>query len=109
MFLVVAKYLIPKGFRGLAIYPFVFIKYRWDKKNVLFLNHERIHLRQQLELLILPFYIWYILEFFWRLAYYKKFDLAYRSICFEREAYINEPNPDYLKNRSFWAFLKYLN
>ena len=59
MFLIVAKYLIPNGYRGWAAYPFVFVKYQSDKGNPVFVNHEKIHLRQQLELLILPFFICY--------------------------------------------------
>jgi hypothetical protein len=108
MFLIVAKYLIPKGYRGLTVFPFVFVKYQLDKESGVFVNHERIHLRQQLELLILPFFMWYLLEFLVRLAQYKKFDLAYRNISFEREAYANEKDLNYLKQRSFWKFLKYL-
>jgi hypothetical protein len=108
MFLIVTKYLIPKGYRGLTVFPFVFVKYGLDKENSVFINHERIHLRQQLELLIIPFFIWYFLEFFLRLIQYKNTDLAYRNISFEREAYANENNIDFLKQRSFWEFLKYI-
>lgn len=108
MFLIVSKYLIPKGYRGLTLFPFVFVKYRLDKENMVFINHERIHLRQQLELLIFPFYFWYILEFLIRLVRYKNKDLAYRNICFEKEAYANERNLEYLKRRSFWEILKYM-
>ena len=108
MFLIRTKYLIPKGYRGLAVFPFVFVKYSLDKENLVFLNHERIHLRQQLELLILPFFIWYFFEFLARLVQYKNIDLAYRNIGFEREAYGNELNSDYLKKRAFYRFLKYL-
>ena len=49
MFLIVAKYLIPKGYRGFTAFPFVFVKYPKDKINVVLLNHEKIHLRQQIE------------------------------------------------------------
>ncbi|SHL77874.1 hypothetical protein [Flavobacterium xinjiangense] len=108
MFLIITKYLIPKGYRGLAAFPFVFIKYKGDKKNLVFINHEKIHLRQQLELLVLPFFIWYLLEYLVRLFQYKNADLAYRNISFEREAYANELNLDYLKHRSFLRFLNYL-
>lgn len=108
MFLIVTQYLIPKGYRGLAVFPFVLVKYQQDKSNLFFVNHERIHLRQQLELLILPFFIWYFLEFFWRWIQYENFDLAYRNISFEREAYAKEKDLDYLKRRSFWAFLKFI-
>ena len=108
MFLIVTKYLIPKGYRGLAVFPFVFIKYGMDKGNEIFVNHEKIHLRQQLELLIIPFFIWYFIEYLVRLAQYKNADLAYRNISFEREAYANESNLEYLKKRPFFSFCNYL-
>ena len=105
MLLIVAKYLIPKGYRGLAVFPFVFVKYRIDIENKVFVNHEKIHLRQQLELLVIPFFIWYFIEYLFRLIQYKKADLAYRNISFEREAYANEKDLNYLKNRPFLKFL----
>ena len=108
MFLIVAKYLIPKGFRGLTIFPFVFIKDKVDKENFVIVNHEKIHLRQQLELLIIPFFIWYGLEYIFRLFQFKNANLAYRNISFEREAYHNESNLNYLKNRKFFKFIDYL-
>ncbi|MFI0491751.1 hypothetical protein [Flavobacterium sp.] len=108
MFLLVTKKIIPKGFRGIAIFPFVLVKYPLDKENLVFVNHERIHLRQQLELLLLPFFIWYCAEFLVRLIQYKNTDLAYRNISFEREAYAKEKDLGYLKLRSFWMFLKYI-
>jgi hypothetical protein len=109
MFLIVAKYLIPKSFRGFTVFPFVFLKYKTDKENPVFLNHERIHLRQQLELLIIPFFIWYFVEFAFRYFQYKNFDLAYLNISFEREAYDNEKRIDYLNTRNYFSFFKYLN
>ena len=109
MFLIVAKYLIPKGYRGFAAFPFVFMKYFSDKENAVFLNHEKIHLRQQLEFLIIPFFIWYFIEFLLRLIQYKNVNLAYRNISFEREAYANESNFEYLKNRPSFRVLKYLD
>ncbi len=107
MIVIASKYLVPKGYSGLAIFPFIFVN---DKRNInpTFLNHERIHLRQQLELLILPFYIGYVLEYIIRRIQYKSHHQAYRSISFEREAYTHERNTTYLKNRAFWAFLKYV-
>lgn len=108
MLLIVAKYLIPKGYSGFAIFPFVFVKYPEDKKNSIFINHERIHLRQQMELLILPFFVWYLLEYFFRLFQYKNANLAYRNISFEREAYAKESHLEYLKNRPFCHFVEYL-
>ncbi|WP_409417282.1 hypothetical protein [Flavobacterium sp. PS2] len=109
MFLIIAKYLIPKGYRGMAVFPFVLVKYPSDKNNQVFVNHEKIHLRQQLELLILPFFIWYVIEYVVRLFQYKNASLAYLNISFEREAYKNEANMNYLKSRPFFRFAKYLN
>ncbi|MEO0046028.1 MAG: hypothetical protein RL705_1219 [Bacteroidota bacterium] len=97
MILIVSKYLIPKGFRGLTVFPLVFLKSADSKSNLVLLNHEKIHLRQQLELLILPFFVWYFLEFLYLLIKYKERNSAYRNISFEREAYANEKDLHYIK------------
>lgn len=108
MYIIVAKYLIPKGYRGLTVFPFVIIKYRFDSENQTLINHERIHIRQQLELFILPFFLWYFIEYAVRLLQYRNTNLAYKNISFEREAYANEKHFDYLKNRILFSFLKYV-
>lgn len=107
MILIVFKYLTPKGFRGLTFYPFVFLADKDDKLNSVFINHEKIHIKQQLELLVLPFYVWYFLEYLFRLIQYKDRKRAYYEISFEREAYANEKDLNYLKKRSFWNFCNY--
>ncbi|ULC59161.1 hypothetical protein MBM09_14795 [Flaviramulus sp. BrNp1-15] len=104
----ISKYLVPKGYTGITIFPFVILKSKDLKGNRVFMNHEKIHLKQQLEMLIIPFYIMYGIEFLIRLFQYKNWYIAYKNISFEREAYINQSNFEYLKNRPFWAFLKYL-
>lgn len=92
----------------MAVFPFIFVRDKfWAECNT-FINHEKIHLRQQLELLIVPFFIWYFVEFFIRWIQFKNKKQAYRNISFEREAYANEQNIDYLKNRRFFSFIKYL-
>ncbi|WP_281636127.1 hypothetical protein [Flavobacterium marginilacus] len=108
MYIIVAKYLIPKGYRGLTVFPFVIIKHRFDSENQTLINHERIHIRQQLELLVLPFFVWYFVEYAVRLLQYRNANLAYKNISFEREAYANEKHVDYLKNRTLFSFLKYV-
>ncbi|MDJ0644893.1 MAG: hypothetical protein QNJ57_02815 [Flavobacteriaceae bacterium] len=104
-----SKLLIPKNYNGLAIYPFIFLKNKALSNNDVLINHERIHLRQQAELLIVFFFIWYILEFLFHLIRTFSWNRAYRSISFEKEAYKNEGNPNYLLDRKFWSFLKYFN
>lgn len=107
MIVVVFKYLIPKGYRGLTLYPFVIISNEKDRSDSTFLNHEKIHIRQQVEMLVFPFYVWYIIEYLFRLIQYKDRRKAYFNISFEREAYANEKDLNYLTNRSFWLFIKY--
>lgn len=108
MILIVFKYLTPKGFRGITLFPFVIFTHAEDKENTVVVNHERIHIRQQVEMLVLPFYVWYFVEFMIRLIICKSRSKAYRNISFEREAYENEKDLNYLEKRSFWMFLKYL-
>ena len=108
MIVVVNRWLLRKGFTGMALWPFVILRSAEFKKDITFLNHEKIHLRQQIELLIIPFFLWYALEFLFRWIQYKNRYQAYRNISFEREAYQNEKDPHYLKQRSFWNMLSYL-
>jgi hypothetical protein len=107
MILIVFKYLTPRGFRGLTFFPFVFLMNKEDVLDKVFVNHEKIHLRQQLELLVLLFYVWYVMEFLIRWIITKDKNVAYRNISFEKEAYTNEKDLNYLKSRSFWKFLNY--
>ena len=104
----ISRFLVPRGYLGITIFPFMFLKSKALKGNAVLINHEKIHLRQQIELLIIPFYIIYMVEFFIRLLQYKKWHLAYSNISFEREAYKNEKNLNYLKSRSFYNVLNYI-
>ena len=101
---VVLRILKEKGdVKGVAISPFILLKPSADKITV---NHERIHLRQQLEMLVLPFYVWYAVEWFIRNVQGQV--NTYRRLSHEREAYLNEKDLDYLKKRKPYAWLKYL-
>lgn len=107
MFVIVYKYVVPKGYRSITIFPFIFLLHKGDRENRVLVQHEKIHIRQQLELLVLFFYVWYFVEFLIRYVQYKNWNRAYRNISLEREAYANEKDLYYLKQRSFWRFLKY--
>jgi hypothetical protein len=104
----VNKYLLANGFRAMSLWPFVILKDKALAKDCVFMNHERIHLYQQTELLVLPFYLWYFLEFLLRWYQYKKPYLAYKNISFEREAYANESDLNYFRKRHLWNFINYL-
>lgn len=105
--ILISKYLLPRGYIGLTIFPFIFLKFNALRSDSVLINHEKIHLKQQLELLIIPFFLTYLIEFLIRLVQHRNWKLAYRNISFEREAYGNEKDLDYMKTRPFWAFLKY--
>lgn len=68
------------------------------------INHEAIHSRQMRELLVVPFYVAYVLEWLVRLML-RGGDTyaAYRDISFEREAYRHEGDEGYLPARPLFA------
>lgn len=105
---VIVTWLFAKNFRGLAIYPFIFLRNKNLKENLKIINHERIHLRQQIELLWVFFFLWYGIEFFIRWIQFRNPLTAYFNISFEKEAYANEVDMNYLKTRKLWSFWKYL-
>ncbi|RDC57541.1 hypothetical protein DU508_05660 [Pedobacter chinensis] len=90
----------------MAIFPFILLKSEKLKADQEIINHEKIHLRQQLELLILPFYIFYLINYLINLLRYKSHHLAYRKIIFEQEAYQHEANMNYLKNNNWYGWIK---
>ena len=91
---------------GMALFPFLLVKHELPSKVLI--NHERIHFKQQIELFILPFYIWYVLEYVIYRLRGQTPNQAYRNISFEKEAYYNDNDLQYLKKRKLWAFWKYL-
>lgn len=125
--------LIPfSGFKSMAMWPFLFIRKKVEMTSTL-RTHEYTHGRQQLEVTILMAVL-YVIAFFTRLLdlwwmvivptfYYAFYGLeyvvrwicygfdtceAYRNISFEQEAYLNENDLTYIKNRHLFAWRKYL-
>jgi hypothetical protein len=94
-------------YRAMAVYPFIFLREWKDKDDIILVNHELIHHRQQLEMLIVPFYLVYLVHYLIGRIRLQDHDSAYRNIIFEREAYSEELNTDYLNWRRFAAFRKY--
>ncbi len=106
--IVVFPYILSKSFAAVTIFPFIILKRKESKDDFVLINHEKIHIRQQLELLWILFFIWFALEYLFRLIQYRNSYLAYKNISFEREAYAHEYDIDYLQNRSAFRFLKFL-
>lgn len=76
--------------------------------NEITLNHEAIHTAQMKELLYIFFYLFYVIDWLIGLVAHLDFMRAYRDICFEKEAYENEKDLDYLQKRKRFNFLKYI-
>ncbi len=94
--------------QGMAVFPFIIIRDPKDKQNLLLIRHETIHLMQQLELLILPFYLGYLINYIYNIFKYHNHDQAYKEIVFEREAFSKETDTDYLFYRKPWSFMQYI-
>jgi hypothetical protein len=83
------------------------IYFRDEKdKTSYVINHETIHWHQQLEMLIIFFYLWYLIE--WIVRWFTNFGDSYHNISFEREAYGNQYDMSYLGKRKHYAWTKYL-
>ena len=106
--ILVFKHFFYKNYVGLSLWPFIFLKSNALKEDPILINHEKIHLRQQQELLLVPFYVWYVTEWLLRTILYLDSYRAYQNISFEREAYANENQIDYLSTRKPFRFIKYL-
>ena len=90
---------------AITLWPFIFIR---DEGNLRIINHESIHLKQQKELLIVLFYILYGMFWLYHFIKLRNKVAAYYAIPFEKEAYENDNNLDYLKNRKFYSWVNYL-
>lgn len=109
MVIVAHKLLKNTKINGITLFPFIFLRKTSDLRNEVLINHEKIHLRQQLEMLVILFYIWYVIEYYYWYFRLKNHFLAYKYISFEREAFAMEDDLNYLKKRKFWSFTKYLS
>jgi len=118
----------------ITLWPFInliyskeeLIKKRGELGYKKLINHEKIHLKQQFEcmvialiitvplsfislwfLLLIPllFYILYVLN--WIINLFKYGKQAYMNISFEREAYENDDNLDYLKTKKLGSWINY--
>ena len=102
--IILDKILFSESILGITIFPFVFMKKGKDTLTVI--NHESIHIKQQIELLVIPFYILYFL--FWLFNVIKNSDDPYRNIPFEKESYENENDMEYLNKRKLFSWIKYI-
>jgi hypothetical protein len=88
----------------LTAFPFVFVKYRADKENIVFINHENT-LTPAVGI-ILPF-LYGNPRLYCSIGQYKT-RIWPTGILVLNEAYSNESDMGYLKSRSILRFIKYL-
>ena len=99
------KYIPLKGFVAITVFGVVYAR---RELNEFEKNHEAIHIRQGNEMLWLPFYFLYCVEWLIRFIQYRDKMQAYYNISLEREAYSNEKNLNYLNSRKKYSWIKYL-
>ena len=98
--LTIKNTLIPfSDFTAMNLFGILFIREdKWSKYDeemrAIILNHEKIHTKQQIELLFIEFFIVYFFEWIFK---------GYRNISFEKEAYEHEEDFDYLRKRKHYA------
>lgn len=102
---VIRNTLIPlgKGFGAINLFGVLFAK-KDMRLTPEVINHERIHTAQMRELLYIPFYILYVIEWVIRLIQFRgKIYKSYYNISFEKEAYSNGDDLRYLGRRRRFA------
>ena len=122
---IIRNNIIPfKGYTAINLFGILFVRGNAKIDNVS-LNHEAIHTAQMKELWYVFFYALYGVEWLIRFTAYcivwawsalnkgyknEPYDVdhAYRNISFEREAYSNEKNMDYIESRKIFAWIKYI-
>ena len=104
MKIVRSRYLPLRGFDAINLCGVLFVHQGVYLSGEL-INHERIHTAQMRELCFVLFYVLYLSEWLVRLL---RRGNAYRAISFEREAYDNQRDANYLSHRRHFAWRHYL-
>ena len=121
-----------QGYTAITLWPLILARKSAKPLKAHAENHEKIHLRQQLEVLIASAAVmavvrwlaniswwWMLLSF---VVYYTGYDIdyaircfaygsaneAYRNIAVEQEAYLNQYDMAYLKQRKPFAWVRYI-
>ena len=107
MRIIYSKHFPPKDFGAINLLGLIIVRKDYGALSEIEKNHEQIHTRQMMEMLIIPFYLCYVIEWFIRLIQYRNRLIAYENISFEREAYSQMYDLSYLRKRKLFAFYNY--
>ena len=110
------KFIPFPGFFAINLFGIMFIRDRYKNMEIrkTTYNHESIHTEQMLDFVFgfkplqllggIIFYVIYLFEWLVRLLLPGN---AYRNISFEKEAYTNDKNQEYIKARKRFSWIKY--
>lgn len=123
------KYLPFGDFKVMNILGFLFVREEVEVSPTILL-HEAIHTRQQYEIMVASaiLFLWVVNTYSWlcylliifvmpmvlyALAWLIElvrppYNSAYKDTPFEREAYANQHNPNYLDSRPWFAWVRYV-
>lgn len=93
-----------KGFKAINLFGILFVR-NGCRINIYDINHEEIHTKQMKELLYIGFYIWYFIEWAILFIKYRNSNKAYKNIRFEKEAYSNQDDLDYICCRKHYNYI----
>lgn len=94
-------------YTGLSFFVFIWIS-RQEKDEVRLTRHEKIHFWQQVEMLFIFHWIFYLLFYVMARAKGHCHYIAYRYNPFELEAFDNDRNEQYLEDRKPFAWTSYI-
>lgn len=93
-----------------TVFPFIFARDQEILNNKEYINHERIHLYQYIETLIIGLILIAVCEYMYARIFRKMKSLdAYYFMSHEQEAHQNDTNMDYLKQRKLFSLFYYIN
>jgi hypothetical protein len=95
-------------YTGLSFFIFVWIS-KHEKDETRLMRHETIHFWQQVEMLFIFHWLFYVAFYVVARAKGHCHWIAYRYNPFEIEAFNNDANTTYLTQRKPFAWLRYLN
>ena len=100
---VVLSKVSPIEIGAITLGPFVFSRGEISDQTK---NHESIHWEQYKECLIVGFLVLYGISYLINIFKGRGGPWAYRNIWFEKEAYDNDENLDYIKSRRWFAWAR---
>lgn len=93
-----------------TVFPFIFVRDRKILNNREYINHERIHIYQYMETLVVGLVVIALCEYIYARIFLKMKSLdAYYFMSHEQEAHQNDTDMEYIKQRKCFSLFYYMN